>query len=105
MINFCRMMKIWVNEVEWYYDDPTHGIGFDIRNVTQDSVFYGLAQVNFAFHSKNFYPTTFAFKHFFSARSTDYWPEDIKLEWRPNKGYLMIKSFRYGLAYIFFTYN
>lgn len=73
-------IQFWLNEMEFYYMDPRHGIGgegFDMSNVTSDRTFYGLAQ------------------HFFSARKTDYWPEDVKWEWSPQRGYLRIKSFRF----------
>jgi hypothetical protein len=38
-------VQLWLNEMEWYYSDPRHGIGLDLSNVTSNQVFYGLAQV------------------------------------------------------------
>uniref|UniRef100_A0A914N234 SSD domain-containing protein n=1 Tax=Meloidogyne incognita TaxID=6306 RepID=A0A914N234_MELIC len=73
-------VQFWMKEMEWYYSDPKHGIageGFDMSNVTSDETFYGLA------------------KHFFSAKHTENWPEDIKWGWLPEKGFHRINSFRF----------
>ncbi|KAL3077404.1 hypothetical protein niasHT_030435 [Heterodera trifolii] len=70
-------VQFWMDEMEHYYMDHRMGIGIPVHNVTSAKHFYGLTQ------------------HFLSARRNDFWPEDVKWEWQPDKGFSRIKAFRF----------
>ncbi|KAI3418365.1 hypothetical protein GPALN_009686 [Globodera pallida] len=70
-------VQFWMYEMEHYYTDHRTGVGIPVHNVSSAKQFYGLAQ------------------HFLSARRNDYWPEDVKWEWQPGKGFSRIKAFRF----------
>ncbi|KAL3079182.1 hypothetical protein niasHT_036235 [Heterodera trifolii] len=70
-------VQFWMDEMEHYYMDHRMGIGIPVYNVTSAKHFYGLTQ------------------HFLSARRNDFWPEDVKWEWQPDKGFSRIKAFRF----------
>lgn len=41
-------VQFWLNEMEWYYNDPKHGIigeGYNLSSVNSEEIFYGLAKV------------------------------------------------------------
>jgi len=67
-------VQFWFDEMERYYGEN----GISLLNVTDERAFYGLAM------------------HFFSAKNTDIWPEDVTWDkHHSNDSISKIKSFRF----------